>query len=100
MPVKDTIKIVDDKGMVESTPPRNKVWMIQTPQAFCYSLIRNAYDKLMKETLPSITDDAMVLEQMGGHSIKLIEGSYENIKITTPEDIQLAQLFLSKKAYL
>lgn len=100
MPVKDTIKIADENGMVESTPVRDKVWMIQTPQAFNYLLIRNAYDTLMKEMISSVTDDAMVLEQIGGSSIKLIEGSYENIKITTPEDIQLAQLFLSKKSNL
>jgi 2-C-methyl-D-erythritol 4-phosphate cytidylyltransferase len=100
MPVKDTIKIADENGMVESTPVRDKVWMIQTPQAFNYLLIRNAYDTLMKKMISSVTDDAMVLEQIGGYSIKLIEGSYENIKITTPEDIQLAQLFLSKKSNL
>ena len=75
--------------------------MIQTPQAFSYSLIFDAYDKVLKaeknaERIPAITDDAMVAEYVTGCRIKLVQGSYENIKITTPEDIHIAELFLRK----
>lgn len=100
MPVKDTIKIADEEGNVVSTPDRNLVWMVQTPQVFSYSLIRKAYDKLIlqeKELLAggiSVTDDAMAVETLTGHRVRLVKGSYENIKITTPEDIPVAENFL------
>lgn len=94
MPVKDTIKIADEEGFVSETPNRNLVWQIQTPQVFEYELIKKAYDKLMEQPCESITDDAMVVERMLSHPIKLVKGNYQNIKITTPEDIGLAELFL------
>lgn len=102
MPVKDTIKIADQKGNIASTPNRNLVWMVQTPQVFAYSLIAEAYHKLLlkeKELVQTgiaITDDAMVVETLTGHPVKLVAGSYENIKITTPEDITIAENFLKK----
>lgn len=85
---KDTVKIVDDNGFVKTTPDRNYVWNIQTPQAFAYDLLKNAYDIIVKEKYSSITDDAMVVEYATKHPIKVIEGSYANIKITTPEDLK------------
>lgn len=93
MPVKDTIKLSDTNGYVEQTLPRERLWMIQTPQSFTFPLIRDAYEQLMqKEQLEvKITDDAMVAEYIAGLPVKLIEGSYENIKITTPEDLLLAE---------
>lgn len=94
MPVKDTIKIVDQNQTVVDTPDRSKVWMIQTPQVFETALVKNAYAKLMKSGESNVTDDAMVVEQMSGHSVKLVEGSYENIKITTPEDLEIGELFV------
>lgn len=100
MPVKDTIKIADQEGNIASTPNRNLVWMVQTPQVFAYSLIAEAYHKLilMEQDLVqngmAITDDAMVVETLTGHPVKLVAGSYENIKITTPEDISIAENFL------
>lgn len=100
MPVKDTIKIADDKGNILSTPNRDRVWMVQTPQAFAYPLIREAYEELLKREQElagagiSITDDAMVVETLTGHKVRLVAGSYENIKITTPEDIKMAENFL------
>lgn len=100
MPVKDTIKIADEGGNIVSTPNRNLVWMVQTPQVFDYVLIKEAYDKLiikeqqLKASGIVVTDDAMVVETLTGHTVKLTEGSYENIKITTPEDIQIAENFL------
>lgn len=93
MPVKDTIKIANDEGFIESTPLREKVWMIQTPQVFAYELIYQAYTKMLKNKASGITDDAMVVETFGNQKVKLVEGSYENIKITTPEDIKIAQIF-------
>lgn len=102
MPVKDTIKIADEAGNIVSTPNRNLVWMVQTPQVFDYCLIKDAYHKLIsqEEKLQrkgiAVTDDAMVVETLTGHSVKLVQGSYENIKITTPEDILIAENFLGR----
>lgn len=96
MPSKDTIKIADENGMVESTPSRNKVWNIQTPQIFSYTAIREAHEKARQQNMADITDDAMVLERFGNMKIKLVEGSYENIKITTPEDIVVAEKIMEK----
>lgn len=91
MPSKDTIKIVDEAKMVISTPNRRFVWNVQTPQAFTYKLIRDAYEKAMREDCQNITDDAMVVETYGDHAVALYEGSYENIKITTPGDLTIAK---------
>lgn len=102
MPVKDTIKISDENGYAVATPDRSTLWMIQTPQSFSYELIYSAYTELMKrmeeepEKVPSITDDAMVAEYIFEKKVKLIPGSYMNIKITTPEDIRVAEEFLKK----
>ena len=96
MPVKDTIKIADMEGYAESTPDRNRLWMIQTPQVFDVALIKNAYGRLMQQDENRVTDDAMVVEQMLGSKVKLVKGSYENIKITTPEDLQIATLFVQR----
>ncbi len=99
MPVKDTIKIADENGFIEQTPDRRLVWMIQTPQVFEYSLIQNAYEQLLEQEQEflskgiSVTDDAMVVESFTGHKVRLVEGSYENMKITTPEDMKIAELF-------
>ncbi len=101
MPVKDTIKIADENGNIAATPNRNLLWMVQTPQVFAYPLIKKAYEELimreqeLTEKGMVITDDAMVVEALTGHSVRLTAGSYENIKITTPEDIQIAEKFLN-----
>lgn len=100
MPVKDTIKIADENGYAIETPLREKVWMIQTPQVFESSLIREVYDKLIEaekrgnSQSKTITDDAMVVEVFGKAAIQLVKGSYENIKITTQEDLKIAEVFL------
>ena len=100
MPVKDTIKVADAHGFAESTPDRSLLWQVQTPQAFAYPLVRGAYDRLMAdETLQKgITDDAMVVEPLSGTKVRLVEGSYENLKVTTPEDLVLAEALLKKRA--
>lgn len=110
MPVKDTIKIVDEKGFVEETPERSRVWLVQTPQVFNTDLVIHAYTLLMEKEKAAqessekdtgenivVTDDAMVVEQMTGHPVRLFEGAYENIKITTPEDLETAEVFLKRR---
>lgn len=94
MPVKDTIKIADEEGYAKQTPDRKNVWLIQTPQTFSYALIYEAYEEMLKTEDTAITDDAMVLERIKGKKSKLIEGSYRNIKITTPEDLLIANVYL------
>ncbi|WP_026508349.1 2-C-methyl-D-erythritol 4-phosphate cytidylyltransferase [Butyrivibrio sp. MC2013] len=102
MPVKDTIKMADNEGFAASTPDRKKLWMVQTPQTFSYPLIKSLYEKLEqeKEVLIAhglnITDDAMLVETFSDKKVKLVEGSYDNIKITTPEDIALAESLIDK----
>lgn len=98
MPVKDTIKIADEQQFAVETPRRSLVWQIQTPQVFSFSLIYQAYRKLLEMeqagNLVSVTDDAMVVETVMKKQVRLIEGSYKNIKITTPEDLEIARVFL------
>lgn len=98
MPSKDTIKIINKEGFVEETPQRKSVWTIQTPQVFSYPLIYRAYEKMYQD-MPTIqiTDDAMVVETMLQMPVKLYEGSYNNIKITTPEDLSVAKAFLMRE---
>ena len=98
MPVKDTIKMVDDQGNAYHTPDRSHMWLVQTPQAFSYELIKKAYDRLFEHpsAQEGITDDAMVVETMTRHKVRLFKGTYENIKVTTPEDLEIAGIFLRK----
>lgn len=96
MPSKDTVKIVNQNKQVQATPVRRYVWNVQTPQVFLYSLVLEAYEKALKSECNEITDDAMVVEQYGNHMVTLYEGAYENIKITTPEDLYIAEAFMKK----
>ncbi len=101
MPVKDTIKIVDESGFARQTPDRNFMWQVQTPQVFDAALIFSAYERLMQEKERllregiSITDDAMVVETFTDCKVRLVEGDYGNIKVTTPEDMAVAEAFLN-----
>lgn len=97
MPVKDTIKIADSSGFAQETPDRKRVWSVQTPQVFESAIIKNAYEILLKQEDNSVTDDAMVVEKILGKKVKLVQGSYENIKITTPEDLDIARVFAEKR---
>ena len=94
MPVKDTIKIVNENLETEETPDRKKMWMIQTPQVFKAPLIIEAYRRMMAVPHSHVTDDAMAVEMVMKHPVKMVEGSYKNIKITTPEDLKIAKVFL------
>lgn len=97
VPVKDTIKIIDEDGFINHTPSRKYVWAIQTPQVFRYDILRKAYDKLMTSGETDITDDAMVVERMLEKKVKVVMGDYKNIKITTPEDIEIGKQYLVMK---
>ncbi len=100
MPVKDTVKISDEEGFVEQTPPRARVWQVQTPQVFAFQVVTSAYRKLVEQEAELekqgifVTDDAMVVEYFEKKKVRLVEGSYQNIKITTPEDLNIAESFL------
>ncbi len=99
VPVKDTIKVVDENGICVATPDRATLWQVQTPQSFRYEDISAAYKKMF-ETLDhglTITDDTMVFENFGGGDVAMIEGSYTNIKITTPEDMDFALAYISNR---
>lgn len=94
MPSKDTVKLADKEGFVAMTPARSLVWSIQTPQVFDFRLAYRAYAELAESGRTDVTDDAMIVEAFTDTRVRLVEGSYENIKITTPEDLKIAEAFL------
>ena len=94
MPVKDTIKVVDEDGFAVDTPDRRTLYQIQTPQTFDRKTLEEAYERLRISGDTDITDDTMIVERYLDISSKMIEGSYENIKVTTPEDIAIAEIYL------
>lgn len=118
-PSKDTVKITDDSGFVQSTPDRSRVWNIQTPQCFEYELVKSSYEKIIgaaSDTAPAaafadfagaghqnrqaplkITDDAMVVEYASDAKVRPVDTGYQNIKITTPEDLLVAEVFLRNR---
>lgn len=96
MPAKETVKILNGEGFVEYTPERERVWVTQTPQAFKRDIIEKAHEMANMKGL-SGTDDAYLVESMG-IKVKMIEGSYENIKVTTPEDIIIAEAIMERIA--
>ena len=95
VPVKDTIKEVDSLGNVINTPDRNFIWAAQTPQCFWKDTLIKAYKKALEDEYVG-TDDGMLVERLGV-KVKMIKGSYENIKITTPEDLIVAESFVKDK---
>ena len=100
VPAKDTIKIVDEDRYGTETPERKFVYQIQTPQTFQVPLLRHAYEMMYEAKRNgdnrNITDDTMLVEQYTGTRCKVVEGAYENIKITTPEDLAIAEIFVEK----
>jgi 2-C-methyl-D-erythritol 4-phosphate cytidylyltransferase len=95
VPLKDTVKEVDEHGIVRMTLDRNRLWSIQTPQAFPAEVLRKAYEESFKRQQYG-TDDATLVER-AGNKVRVIMGNYENIKITTPEDLILAEEILKRK---
>ena len=108
VPSKDTVKIADEEGFAAQTPERQKVWCVQTPQAFERNLITMAYGRFEEEwgkgrslrggRVP-VTDDASVVERYTDVKVKLAEGDYANLKVTTPEDLILAEVLLEKNSF-
>lgn len=97
VPVSDTLKFVNDSGYIEKTVKRDAIWLAQTPQAFNYALIKKAHESAKKDGFAG-TDDASLVERLG-EKVKIINGSINNIKITTPEDLALARsIFRSGKS--
>lgn len=95
VPEKNTVKVVNNAQVVMTTPDRNCLWSVQTPQGFTREIILNAYEKAKQEGFLG-TDDASLVERTGA-LVKVVKGDYKNIKITTPEDLMIAQALLTKK---
>ena len=93
VPVKDTIKVASSQHLVVDTPARESLWAAQTPQVFRYSLLWDAH----QNSQGTVTDDAAMLESLG-HPVKMFFGSYENLKVTTPEDLAVAEVFLKARS--
>jgi len=87
VPVKDTIKLADSENLIKETLKRERLWAAQTPQIFSFDVITRAYENLAAE----VTDDAAAVERLG-YKVKLYMGDYENIKVTTAEDLALARI--------
>ena len=94
IPVNDTIKRVDDLGLVSQTVDRDGLWRVQTPQVFRYELLQEAFKKANSEKFYG-TDEGTLIEHLG-KPVKVVEGSEQNIKITRPEDLRLSEIFISK----
>ncbi len=92
--VKDTVKVVNENGIITSTPDRNYLWAVHTPQVFERRLYLSAIDNVINSEM--FTDDCKLLEEYGAE-VKMVEGSYENIKITTPDDTDIAQAILYRR---
>jgi 2-C-methyl-D-erythritol 4-phosphate cytidylyltransferase len=93
VPVKDTIKVVSPRRLVMDTPPRARLWAAQTPQIFRYRLLWDAHARCTE----TVTDDAALVERLGC-PVRMFRGSYENLKVTTPEDLAVAEAFLRSRA--
>ena len=94
-PVTDTVKVVDESGVILSTPDRSSMWAVQTPQVFEKELYKRAMANAIENEL-SVTDDCSMIEAIGG-KVRVIRGEYSNIKLTTPVDITVAEALLAKR---
>jgi len=94
VPVQDTVKVVAPQGLVEATPPRDTLWAAQTPQIFRYSLLWEAHRRCTEP----VTDDAAMVERLG-HPVKMFLGSYHNLKVTTSQDLAIAEVLLRDRYY-
>ena len=96
VPVKETVKVINEEGFIVDTPNRSHVWLAQTPQAFDTALLKQAYTYTITKEM-AITDDAMMVEHFLKIPVKVVEGEYTNIKITTKEDIRIATDYLREQ---
>ena len=92
VPAKNTIKVVDKDGLVESTPPRSTLWEVQTPQGFRKDILLKANEQALQDNFLG-TDDASLVERIGV-PVAVVKSDYRNIKVTTPEDLLIAEAFL------
>jgi 2-C-methyl-D-erythritol 4-phosphate cytidylyltransferase len=95
VPTKETVKVVSSGGLIVETPARDRLWTVQTPQAFEFHTILKAHRKALDEGITA-TDDSTLVERLGV-PVRVVHGSYRNIKITTPEDLRVAQAFLEDR---
>ncbi len=98
VPVTETIKVANENAFIVETPPRQKLWTVQTPQVFRKSLLIQAHQAAQAQQIIA-TDDAALVEQLG-YPVKLVEGTYSNLKITTPEDLLIAETLIEKRFFL
>ena len=94
MPSKDTVNLTDSEGIVQTVPDRKNVWIVQTPQVFRKEILKEAHEKIRRLDMKGITDDIMVVRKAMGIPVQMVPGDYRNIKITTPEDLPLAESIL------
>jgi len=92
VPAKDTLKVVDAERLIRDTPKRGNLWLAQTPQVFRFDIMIRAHQQVKDE----VTDDSAMAEALG-HEVRVYMGSYENVKVTTPEDLALAEIILRKR---
>jgi 2-C-methyl-D-erythritol 4-phosphate cytidylyltransferase len=96
VPVKDTIKVVDEAGVIQSTPDRSQLWAAQTPQGFEVAMLKQCHDRGRTEGW-EVTDDAALFEQCG-LPVKIVAGEETNLKVTTPVDLAIAHFILQQRA--
>ncbi len=96
LPAKETVKETDSRGEVIRTLDRSNIWLVQTPQAFTYDLMRNAHERAWKEHWSEVTDDAALAERIGV-KVRMVRGSEKNIKVTTPMDLEIIRLLMSNE---
>ncbi len=94
-PVKDTIKVVTEDHKIDHTPERRHIWAAQTPQVFRYDLLMKAYHKALEEGFVG-TDDAMLVERLP-YIVRMVQGSYDNLKVTTPHDLIFGEQILRRR---
>ncbi len=99
VPLSDTVKRADDSGTVLETPPRAGLFLVQTPQGFSFPLILSAYEKMLSvpDGKIGITDDCMAVERFTDHAVKLVPGDPDNLKVTHPRDLFLAEALLQRR---
>ena len=94
VPVTDTIKLVGPEGIITDTPQRSSLWAVQTPQVFRFDIIKSAYARIQEE----VTDDASLVER-AGYPVRVFMGDYENIKVTNPQDLAIAEQILERRKH-
>jgi 2-C-methyl-D-erythritol 4-phosphate cytidylyltransferase len=97
VPVKDTIKIVNGQGIIESTPDRQKLWAAQTPQGFDVKLLKQCHAEGLRQGW-QVTDDAALFEKCG-IEVRIVEGEETNLKVTTPQDLAIAEFILTSRGF-